>query len=156
MAWYKQIVGEVRKTLILSRCCVYIFAGVPYCYPASRPQKKKLLKRLELEKWQRHVGDTGSPECQSEWHMSVSLTHRRLRVHYSCAADASRTAHAWKRAGYYDIPFCAVCCNTNICVFNTWISKRHVSTANTASADSGSCVSHQRRNGLFQAFQIWH
>ncbi|CAM9978823.1 unnamed protein product [Laminaria digitata] len=23
-----------------------------------------MLKRLEMEKWQRHVGDTGSPECQ--------------------------------------------------------------------------------------------
>ncbi|CBN75905.1 RpsO [Ectocarpus siliculosus] len=31
---------------------------------SRKPQKKKLLKRLELEKWQRHAGDTGSPECQ--------------------------------------------------------------------------------------------
>ncbi|CAB1112709.1 unnamed protein product [Ectocarpus sp. CCAP 1310/34] len=31
---------------------------------STMPQKKKLLKRLELEKWQRHAGDTGSPECQ--------------------------------------------------------------------------------------------
>ncbi|CAM9280287.1 unnamed protein product [Pylaiella littoralis] len=31
---------------------------------ADMPQKKKLLKRLELERWQRHAGDTGSPECQ--------------------------------------------------------------------------------------------
>eukprot|EP00903_Cladosiphon_okamuranus_P005386 g5377.t1 len=31
---------------------------------SDMPQKKKLLKRLEVEKWQRHAADTGSPECQ--------------------------------------------------------------------------------------------
>lgn len=44
--------------LFVTRACVFLVV--------SRPQKKKLLKRLEMEKWQRHAGDTGSPECQSE------------------------------------------------------------------------------------------
>eukprot|EP00904_Undaria_pinnatifida_P009603 jgi/Undpi1/5773/HiC_scaffold_2.g01047.m1 len=52
-------------------------------------QKKRMLKRLEMEKWQRHVGDTGSPECQiaaltvriDALHVLVNST---ARMDFSC------------------------------------------------------------------------
>lgn len=51
--------GERTATTHAFRCLV------------RRDQRKKALKALEIEKWQRHIGDTGSPECQSERNKTI-------------------------------------------------------------------------------------
>ena len=41
--------------------------------PLARSQQKQVLKTLEIEKWRRHVADTGSPECQSKFDSRILL-----------------------------------------------------------------------------------